>query len=276
VYLVNGPPDGDGDIVLDAAVKDGHKVSVSLGEHDSVFGGAEPAGEAELFAAGNAVVANGRPYDSARGAMLGAKLREGGPDVMWSIGFWKSPDKLMSREPSPLELRQWPDARRIIEKWHPIEISPVKYGSCGPACRTLAAKCACVSKQPDPAAVKEALALAERRQAWIECCKEKHGALAWDVAECHYRWETDGRVQDGPVVKWFDDDGRRAGFYQPGQADVIWLNRSLSAKEVLEVAAHEAAHAWKCWDPSEESARISAKYTVRRYRQMLEPLKDEE
>src|SRR5204863_9137825 len=112
----------------------------SLKEHGSIFGGAEPAGEAELYHVANAVHGFGRAPDSAPGRALRAKLLETGSQQEWSIGWLTATVK--ARGPTADELGRWPGVRRIIEKWNPIEISPVDRGSCGPSCRTLDAKTA--------------------------------------------------------------------------------------------------------------------------------------
>ena len=87
IHLTDGPPDNDHDVILRGAVQDGHRVQASLDRHNSIFGGAEPAGEAELYHIGNAVHAFGRVYDSAPGRALRAKLLETGPQQEWSIGW---------------------------------------------------------------------------------------------------------------------------------------------------------------------------------------------
>jgi hypothetical protein len=133
--------------------------------------------------------------------------------------------------------------------------------------RVTSLKCACSSKPrtPDPALVKAV----KRFQAFVECTKEPHGALAWDVAECSARWMSNGLVQEGPAVKWFDPDGRRAGYWRPGD-DAIHLSRGLSWREVIRVCAHEAAgHWWHNWDPSEETAKLAERYIERRYLERL-------
>ena len=127
-------------------------------------------------------------------------------------------------------------------------------------------RCGCSEpRTPDPAVLKAV----KRFQAWSECIREPHGALAWDVAQCSARWMSDGRVQEGPAVKWFDPDGRRAGYWRPGD-DAIHLSRGLSWGEVIRVTAHEAAgHWWHNWDSSEATAKLAEEYVQRRYLEQL-------
>lgn len=162
VYTVGGPPDGDGDIVLPGAIADGHTVRVSLVEHDSMpppLGLNEsPAGEAKLFHMGRCVIAVGQAADNPRGVILRDRLVSNGHGQEWSIG-WPTPTAVW-RPPNEAESKEYPDARRVFEKWNPVEISPVKRGACGPTCRTLGAKCAgtCTCQQE-----AEAKAAAEER-----------------------------------------------------------------------------------------------------------------
>src|SRR2546427_318244 len=127
IYLVGGPPDGDGDVILPNAVTDGHDVAVSFAEHDSVVADVPPVGRAKLYHVGRAVHAIGMADASSDGRKLATHLRQHGPAVMWSIA-WHVPT-MKSRPPTAAELKEWPDARRIIEKWQAVEISPVAFGS---------------------------------------------------------------------------------------------------------------------------------------------------
>ena len=136
IYLVDGPPDGDGDVIAKGAVQDGHPVVVSGGEHDAIFGVGAPNGHATLHHASGAVIAVGHTDDPS----LRAKLLVAGPTQEWSLAWPTATAK--ARLPTPAEVARWPDARRVIEQWNPIEISPVDRGACGPTCRTLAVKCA--------------------------------------------------------------------------------------------------------------------------------------
>lgn len=144
VYVVGGPPDGDGDIVLPGAITDGHSVRLSFEEHDSMpppLGQLRPAvGEAKLFHFGRSVVAVGQIDETPRGMKLREILLAKGFSQEWSIGWPNA--TVVARPPNETESKEFPDARRVFEKWEPVEISPVKRGSCGPACRTLGAKCA--------------------------------------------------------------------------------------------------------------------------------------
>lgn len=150
VFLIGGPPDADGDVITAGATPEHLEVDVSLEEHDVMFrprteagGRTEAAGRAMLFSTGRAMLAYGQPHASDRGHQLRAKLLRGGPDTMWSTGFSTKPDRFAWRPPTAAELEVWPDTRRVITSWLPIEISPVFFGACGPSCRTLSAKSAC-------------------------------------------------------------------------------------------------------------------------------------
>lgn len=171
VYVTGGPPDGDGDLILPGAITDGHTVRLSYEEHDSMpppLGKLrEPVGEAKLFHMGRAVVAVGQVDETPRGMKLREILIAKGHGQEWSIG-WPI-GSAVSRAPTEDESKQYPDARRVFEKWEPVEISPVKRGSCGPACRTLGAKCAgtCSCQEGEEQAAEKAAA-AKRLQAELD------------------------------------------------------------------------------------------------------------
>jgi hypothetical protein len=119
-------------------------------------------------------------------------------------------------------------------------------------------------KAPAPALVKAV----KRFQALAECMKEQHGWVAWDAAQCGARWLTGGVLQEGPAVKRFDPDGRRAGFWQPG-SDEINISRGLTLEQTIRTTMHEVSHWWRNWDASEDSARFDADWLTRRYFERL-------
>jgi hypothetical protein len=99
----------------------------------------------------------------------------------------------------------------------------------------------------------------------MECLKERHGALAWDGSNTFARWLTDGRLQEGPNVVFFDPDlynGKRAGFTKQG-SDEIHIARGLSFEETLATVAHEVSHAvsYSC----EAEAQVDERWLTRRY-----------
>ncbi len=234
VYLVGGPPDGDGDVL--PPVPDGHGVQVSLRHHNSALGGAAPAGEAELYHVGNAVHAFGRVYDSAPGRALRAKLLETGPQQEWSIAWPTATAK--TRLPTADELVKWPDARRIIEQWNPIEISPVDRGACGPMCRTISAKgsCGCGGKcrtpkatPPRPADLVEALpsVAAER-------------AVNRVVTAAKARWG----IRSPFSLKWFRRPIARCcgQLLDDRTPPEVWIATAQDLLETGRSAAHELYH----------------------------------
>jgi hypothetical protein len=126
-------------------------------------------------------------------------------------------------------------------------------------------RCGCSKpRTPDP----DVLKAVKRFQAWSECMREPHGALAWNVAQYAARLLSSGAVQEGPAVKFFGPDGRRAGYWRPG-SDEIHISRGLSVERLINVVGHETAHWWNMADPSEESARFYAEMVSRRYLDQL-------
>jgi len=236
IYLVGGPPDGDGDVILRDAIQDGHRVQGSLDQHNSIFGGAAPAGEAELYHVGNAVHAFGRVYDSAPGRALRAKLLETGPQQEWSIGWPTATAK--TRKPTADELTRWSDARRIIEQWTPVEISPVDRGACGPSCRTLSAKgsCGCggtcatpKAQPPRPPYLKE----------WLPTWPAER-VVRRVVALAPMRWGMKTR----PVVKFFVNhfNAPCVGETLDREPPEVWIRTDLAPADAAFCAAHELYH----------------------------------
>jgi hypothetical protein len=264
VFVIGGPPDADGDVILDD--NDGATVRVSLDQHDSLKDPTlEPAGEAVLQRKGNAVIAYGVIADTDRGRALRGKLRQAGAAQEWSVGFYVD----VSRAPTAKELEQWPDARRVITKWTVEEISPVRRGACGPTCRTTSAKCAgsqCDRVRESPSPAKHArTAVARPADEEIAECLKRDAALkaglpygvrvarAWErppehsvafleravAAACkdlglssmHVRFFSDGR----PGINGFYD-----AVFSP---DAIWLKADRSVWDQLRTAGHELYHA---------------------------------
>jgi hypothetical protein len=211
------------------------------------------------------VLAHGKAHASDRGRQLRAMLLERGPDTMWSVGFPTRPDVFASRPPNAQELKAWPDARRVITKWFPIEISPVRYGSCGPSCRTLSAKCAspCSCTPRAPALDPNDLKRFARNQACVDALREPWGALAINCANTAVRWATGGREQTGPIVKWFDPDGRRDGFWDPSDPDAIHISRGLSPEETVSTIAHEVEHWRRPWADEAGAERAADRFVWR-------------
>jgi hypothetical protein len=263
IYLVGGPPDGDGDIILPGAIQDGHEVVVSYSEHDVLTTNAAPVGRAKLYHVGRAVHAIGETDESLYGRKLRENLRQGGPEVMWSIA-WHVPT-MKSRAPTVAELKEWPDARLVVESWDAKEISPVKYGSCGPACRTLATKCAggCVcstggkiaTSEPAIAELAKLKRLAETiaRDATIDPAPD-----AATVADARrvLKWAC-GRlgVREVPRLRWFaaGTKGQRTGEFN-SETRECWLSNCLHGDSLVEVVSHEVRHAWQhqCGIPFDE------------------------
>jgi len=138
-----------------------------------------------------------------------------------------------------------------------------------PGVRTLAAKCGCAStaKQtaPDPE-LRRAIAQCERRQAEIECRKERHGALALDAAECGTRWMSGGRQQVPPSVKYYDPDGRTNGYYDPRHPDSIFISHGLSAEQTVKTVMHELHHWRTPWMKGhEEMANLVSRLYSKQY-----------
>jgi len=247
--------DRDGDITLKGAFQEGAKAIISPWGHTSVTAGSIPAGRATIHADGTASLKFFLSTEVGRSTY--ESVKELADIVEFSYGFH------VTEGAAPTAEQRAAGARRVLKSLRVYEVSPVVMGA-GISTGLLAIK-ASPPAPPDPALVREV----KRFQAFAECMKEPHGALAWDVAQCSARWMSNGRVQEGPAVKWFDPDGRRAGFWVPG-ADEIHLSRGLSWNEVIRVTAHEAAgHWWHNWDSSEATAKQAEKYVERRYHERL-------
>lgn len=272
VYLVEGPPDGDGDVILRGAIEDGVRVVVSAGAHDVIRESAEAGGSARLYHEGNAVVAIGRAFDTERGRLLRQKLRE--PRVEWSLGF----RVIKARPPTREERARHPATRRIIERWIVDEISPVAVGSCGPVCTTLSAKDAkcspdapCAQCAQREAVVKElarfeftrfqlARSAAKRRLDEIDSDRavlEQHELRPSQVPAEMRRAaeeaaETAAKVlaSDAPRIRWFDWAGALElevkGVCYRGEGE-IWLASRCDgdADELYLTALHECLHSLK-------------------------------
>lgn len=264
VYLVDAPPDGEGDVIRSGAIADGQRVVISLAAHDVLRERAEPAGAGYLSPIGNEVRLFGKPADSPRGKALLEALRERGDGQQWSIGYRVT----KSHAPTGDELDRWPDARRIITSWEVVEASPVELGSCGPACRTLSTKCAgncgCGTRALD--AIVDAH---HRRAADAAATREPLGALALDVAEKAVRWLTGGREQARPLVKFYDPDNERAGYYTLRDPHAVQVARGLGLHQLVEVVAHEVSHYLRPWDPTELVAEAEGQLVARRYLESL-------
>ncbi len=309
VYVVGGPPDGDGDVLPD--VRDGHPVAVSLGEHDVLFG-ADPAGEAKLRRVGNAIHAFGRTYDSVRGRELRTKLLAAGPQLEWSIG-WPT-DTARTRPPTAIELEQWPDAKRIIESWNPVEVSPVNRGSCGPTCRTLGAKCAagcgygarptkrcdcelCVKSQARPTrpcgcelcgrrtlSTEEVKRLLEAVPQVLARARAEFGvgrprpddathAFAMKILAFSYAcWQQ--LPGPRPRIHWFHSDGKKFGRFDPITNEIhLSLELADNLDELIVTVGHEAWHAFEAkrgWPPSEAAAERCGELVLERWRQHIQ------
>jgi hypothetical protein len=127
--------------------------------------------------------------------------------------------------------------------------------------------------------VKEAFALFERNQALAAALRERNGALVLAACEKATRWQTDGRLTNGhqqtpPMVKFFDPDGVRSGYFDPKDPDAIYIARGLSDEETLLAVGHEVSHHLRRklspWSPdNEELARIEEELFLQRYLRSL-------
>jgi len=236
IWVINGPPDADADIELPKTIKDGHPVVVSdgVGDHSAIYGRRAAVGEARLFETDYAAIAAGRIDDSSAGLALRRRLREQGEHTEWSVA-WTG---LKARAPNASELERWPDVRRVIVGWNPIEISPVARGACGPACRTLSAKCAgacaCGGKHitPEPAPRPADL------EQWIPGFRQE--AIARRViAVGRRRWG----VKSLPTIHFFRPNGRCSGqALLDREPKEIWIASGLDDEQTALTALHELWH----------------------------------
>jgi hypothetical protein len=95
--------------------------------------------------------------------------------------------------------------------------------------------------------------------------KERHGSLVLDAADCAIRWMSDGREQTPPMVKFFSEDSRRAGYWNPRTPNVIWSKRGMSAEQVVKTVFHEVSHFRRPWDRNEGMAELEEKLFSRRH-----------
>jgi hypothetical protein len=259
-----GVVDRDREVIMPGAIREGASVMLSAYGHAIVTMGEAPVGKGQINFFGSRGILTAQYWLSVPRARDAFEVvKQMGSAQQWSLGF------RVVRSSRPSAEWQALGAHRLLDELEVFEGSPVVRGASVPATGTLAAKALAAPERS--AELEQLVAELARREAWIACCKEPHGFTAWDVAESHYRWASNGLVQRGPIVRHFAPDNRRAGFYDPTHHDEIWISRGMSLEEVIDVSAHEAAHAWACWDPSEDSARIAAKGTVHRYMQKFKP-----
>lgn len=252
LFLVGGPPDNDGDVMLDP--NEGRRVRVSLHEHDTLRDPAlEPAGEGVLQQEGNAVVLVGRTFDTPRGQHLRAHLAAKGQQSEWSVGYVVGD----GREPTAEQQRRWPDAKRVIYAWDVVEASLVTRGACGPTCRTLEAKsCGCgiaAPALPDPAAVERLLERANLLVIASEHAERQHDFAMRDCAHLvpeDTQREAKRLVAFGckrfglhvvPRVAWRDLPGAW-GQWHPHRPFEIALHHEVRAARLPQTIGHELDH----------------------------------
>jgi phage head maturation protease len=267
--------DKDREVILPGAIVDGSRVKLSAYGHGAMFG-EMPVGKGTLHVEGGQVVFRGRYFGTtAAGREAAALMKELADDQQFSFGF----RVLKSSEPDA----RWRalGAVRVLERIDPFEVSPVLIGA-GIGTRTISAKCSgcggasgascgCrTAKHPDPAEVeqlaRDVTKTLERHEAFEAALAEGHqGRLALDVAAKAVRWISGGRMQEPPIVRFFDFDGRRGGYFDPTEPDSIFVSRGLADLETISATAHEVAHWLRPWDAGEEVPRIEAESVVRRY-----------
>jgi hypothetical protein len=174
--------------------------------------------------------------------------------------------------PVPDHLR--PDVDRYLTRVKLLELSFVTIGAI-PHAQVTAVKCDHCGKatHSDPAVGREAQRFAqtvkkfERTLARADTLGEPQGALALDVAEKAVRWLSNGREHEPPVVKFFDYDGVRGGYWDPGEPEAIYISRGLSDEELVRAVGHELSHWRNPTDFGEMLAELEAESVLRRYYQ---------
>ncbi len=263
LFLIGGPPDNDGDVIYDPC--EGRRIHLSVKEHDLIYDPTlEPAGEAILRQEGNAVVAEGRAFDTERGHRLREHLVAKGHRSEWSVGFVVTD----GRDPTADQRRAWPDVKRVIYGWDVFEASVVTRGACGPSCRTLEAKtksCGCSDAAPlDLAAVQATLdrarfviALGEWRDRdhWflVDAARQELAAKALAFAS--------QRLHLPLSLKWRHIDNAW-GFFRPDEPGVVNVDPDAPLERIAEIVFHEAQHAkdhGAGLTPYEESAEVVAR-----------------
>jgi phage head maturation protease len=125
--------DKDEDVIVEGAIPDGAKVSMSSYGHNAVYGEA-PVGKGKIYIEGNRAVFKGRMFlATSRGRETFETLKEMGEEQQWSFGF-----RILGAE-VPDDAWKKKGARRILTKLDCFEVSPVIIGA-GVGTRTLGVK----------------------------------------------------------------------------------------------------------------------------------------
>lgn len=264
-------PDKDQDVTGPVAFTEGAQVVVSPFGHRSVWDGAIPAGRATIHRDGTADL--NFFLDTPTGHETFSTVKGLGSIVQYSYGFH------IREEGELTPAMRAAGARRYLKRLDVIELSPVVEGA-GLNTGTLALKacgcgagstCGCTKAQPSRVKLAQSMKLFERNQAMLACLKEPrgYGVLAMQATEAAVRWLTNGRQHEAPPVKLFDADGRRAGYWQPGE-DCIHVSRGLSPDDLIRTCGHEVGHWMRPWDADGEAlARQDGQMVLRRFRQSL-------
>lgn len=249
--------DRDGDVLLPGSIRTGTRVKVSFYGHDAVLHDAAPVAMGQLHVDGRRVTMTAKYFmTTTRGVEAFRMVKEIGSDGEWSVAFQtrRTADMTPAWRSS--------GAVRLLSSVDVIEASPVLRGAALQS-GTLATKRAATGLTREE--LTKEVARFRRNESLVACLKERHGSTAWNTAECAARWLSDGRLQQGPLIKWFDPDGRRMGFYNPLRPDEISISRDLTEKETVITVAEETAHWFRPWEPSELLAKTDAEWIARRY-----------
>jgi len=250
--------DRDGDITAPGSFQEGAKAVISPWGHTSVTAGSIPAGRATIHADGTASLKFFLSTEAGRATF--ESVKELADIVEFSYGFH------VTEEAAPTAAQRAQGARRVLKSLRVYEVSPVVLGA-GVSTGLLAIKAAppAVDRAELEHLVKQARRSVERRRAWDAALQEPLGPLALDIAEKATRWLSEGRVQEPPMVKFFDPDGERSGYYSPRDPDAIYVARGLSVKELVLVVGHEVSHLLRWPDRGEDVARVEERMVYVRY-----------
>lgn len=250
-------------------------VTLAAYNHSGEMHGALPPGKGHIFENGPHVLLDAEFFPTTSGQEHRATLLGLGQLAEFSVEYRVT-------EEGPLTtLEQRAGAVRAIKRWSILAVAPVLAGAM-PDTGIVAIKCSgcggaeapAAKRQPPPAEVQQLVRDAKRTIEWsdglLAALKERQGPLAVDIAAKSVRWLTDGRVQEPPIVKFFDPDGKRSGYYSFTDPGAIYIARGLADEDCVRAVAHETQHLLRPWDAREELPRLAEESVFRRWRQSFE------
>jgi hypothetical protein len=257
--------DADGDVVRRGAIKDGTEVPICV-QHSCPRDAGNKVGTARMRTDGDRVIAGARFNMSSKPGRA-AYAMASSPDAEWSWGY-----AVRNSRKATVEGRE---VRELLDL-ELVELSVVLQGA-SVGTGTIAAKTA---TQLDPAEVDAVVKRSEKLLARIEAddaarSEGLRGVVARDAAQRAVEWLTGGRQHDPPLVKFFDDDGKRAGYFDPADSDSIYISRALKLDAIPRVVGHETSHWLSPWDATEsEYNKTCGRIVHEQYWSRFQPVED--